>query len=209
MAKMRPIGLIFVRSMSKGDDTRKNIIERAAALYNMKGIAGTSINDVMEVTQLAKGGIYRHFKNKEELTLAVFQYLVTRLSSAIGHAIKEEVTAAGKLHALLDFYADRLALSPTGGCPLMNFGVEADDTDASLSEQVGKGIRAIQQQISHIIQEGIRAGEFQTSVNAGLFGIKMFNLLEGTMLICRVTKNKAQMKTVTHMLREEITAFKK
>jgi AcrR family transcriptional regulator len=206
---MRPIGLIFALAMSKGDDTRKYIIEKAAALYNIKGISGTSINDVMEVSQLAKGGIYRHFKNKEELTLAVFQYLVARLSNAISHTIKEEVTAIGKLHTLLDFYTDRLVLSSTGGCPLMNFGVEADDTDASLSEQVGKGIRAIQQQISHIIQEGIRTGEFRTSVNAGLFGIKMFNLLEGTMLICRVTKNKAQMKTVTHLLREEITSFKK
>lgn len=195
--------------MSKGDDTRKYIIEKAAALYNIKGISGTSINDVMEVSQLAKGGIYRHFKNKEELTLAVFQYLVSRLSDAISATIKEEVTATSKVNALLEFYTHRLALSSTGGCPLMNFGVEADDTDASLSEQVGKGIRTIQQQISHIIQEGIKAGEFRTSVDAGLFGIKMFNLLEGTILICRVTKNKTQMKTVTHLLREEVASFKK
>jgi len=195
--------------MSKGDDTRQRIIEKAAALYNIKGISGTSVSDVMDATQLAKGGIYRRFENKEELTLAVFQYLATRLSNAISNAIKTETTATGRLCALLDFYTDRLALSPTGGCPLMNFGVEADDTDTNLSEQVGKGIKSIQQQISGIVQEGIKTGEFKSSVNPGLFGIKMFNLLEGTILACRVMKNKAQIKLVTHLLKEEITSFKK
>ena len=142
--------------MSKGDDTRQRIIEKAAALYNIKGIAGTSVNDVMQATQLAKGGIYRRFESKEELTLAVFQYLATRLSNAISNAVKTQVTATGRLHALLDFYTDRLTLSQTGGCPLMNFGVEADDTDTSLSKQIGEGIKAIQQQISSIVQEGIK-----------------------------------------------------
>lgn len=195
--------------MSKGEDTRQYIIEKAAALYNIKGIAGTSISDIMEATELAKGGIYRRFENKEELTLAVFQYLSTRLSNAITNAMKAEATASGRLHALLDFYTDRLALSPMGGCPLMNFGVEADDTDAGLSEHVSKGIRGIQQQIGSIVQEGIEAGEFQASVNAELFGIKMFNLLEGTILACRVMKNKLQMKIVTRLLKEEIESFKK
>ena len=195
--------------MSKGDDTRQRIIEKAAALYNIKGIAGTSVNDVMQATLLAKGGIYRRFESKEELTLAVFQYLATRLSNAISNAIKTQVTATGRLHALLDFYTDRLTLSQTGGCPLMNFGVEADDTDTSLSEQVGKGISAIQQQISRIVQEGIKTGEFKSSVNPDLFGIKTFNLLEGTILACRVMKNKAQMRSVTRLLKEEIASFRK
>jgi len=195
--------------MSKGDDTRQRIIEKAAALYNIKGISGTSVSDVMDATQLAKGGIYRRFENKEELTLAVFQYLATRLSNAINNAIKDQTTATGRLNALLNFYTDRLALSPTGGCPLMNFGVEADDTDTSLSEQVGKGISAIQQQISRIVQEGIKTGEFKSSVNPDLFGIKTFNLLEGTILACRVMKNKAQMKSVTRLLKEEIASFRK
>jgi len=195
--------------MSKGDDTRQRIIEKAAALYNIKGISGTSVSDVMDATQLAKGGIYRRFENKEELTLAVFQYLATRLSNAINNAIKDQPTATGRLNALLDFYTDRLALSPTGGCPLMNFGVEADDTDTSLSEQVGKGISAIQQQISRIVQEGIKTGEFKSSVNPELFGIKTFNLLEGTILACRVMKNKAQMRSVTRLLKEEIASFRK
>jgi AcrR family transcriptional regulator len=195
--------------MSKGDDTRQRIIEKAAALYNIKGISGTSVSDVMDATQLAKGGIYRRFENKEELTLAVFQFLVTRLSSAINNAINLQTTATGKLNALLDFYTDRLVLSQTGGCPLMNFGVEADDTDTNLSEQVGVGIKAIQQQISGIVQEGIKTGEFKNTVNPDLFGIKTFNLLEGTILACRVMKNKAQMKVVTRLLKEEIDSFKK
>jgi TetR/AcrR family transcriptional repressor of nem operon len=47
--------------MSKGENTRQFIIEKAALIMNQKGIAGTSISDIMEATKLAKGGIYRRF----------------------------------------------------------------------------------------------------------------------------------------------------
>ncbi|HXO76853.1 MAG TPA: TetR/AcrR family transcriptional regulator [Puia sp.] len=194
--------------MSKGEDTRQFIIEKAAFLYNQKGIAGTSISDIMEATGLAKGGVYRRFESKEEITLEVFDYLAKRLFDSINTAIKDKVTATEKLVALLDHYYDRLVMAKQGGCPLLNFGVESDDTDPLLRDRVGKGIKAIQDQISRIVADGIKTGEFRGSVDAGQFGIKMFNLLEGTILACRVLHSKTQMKMLADMLKVEIHGFK-
>src|SRR5215475_5890925 len=76
----RPVGLFlrcsgWVRlAMTKGDDTRREIVEKAAPLFNQKGFEGTSMSDLMRVTGLQKGGIYRHFSSKEELASEAFDY---------------------------------------------------------------------------------------------------------------------------------------
>ena len=60
--------------MTKGEQTRREIVEKAAPLFNQKGYEGTSLSDLMSVTGLQKGGIYRHFTSKEELATEAFDY---------------------------------------------------------------------------------------------------------------------------------------
>jgi AcrR family transcriptional regulator len=64
--------------MRKGETTRQRIIEKSAPIFNQKGFAGSSMQDVMEATGLEKGGLYRHFSGKEELAAEVFRYTVAR-----------------------------------------------------------------------------------------------------------------------------------
>src|SRR3979411_3564223 len=60
--------------MTKGEQTRRKIVEAAAPIFNKSGYEGSSLADLMEATGLKKGGIYRHFASKEELAAAVFDY---------------------------------------------------------------------------------------------------------------------------------------
>jgi len=58
------------------------------------------------------------------------------------------------------------------------------------------------------VADGVKTGEFRGSVDAGQFGIKMFNLLEGTILACRVLHSKAQMKMLADMLKVKFMDLK-
>src|SRR5262250_2265797 len=60
--------------MKKGEATRREIIEKAAPIFNKKGFEGASLSDLMEATGLEKGGIYRHFESKEQLAGEAFDY---------------------------------------------------------------------------------------------------------------------------------------
>ena len=53
--------------MRKGEQTRQEIIRKAAPIFNQKGYDGAALSDLMRATGLEKGGIYRHFESKEEL----------------------------------------------------------------------------------------------------------------------------------------------
>src|SRR5262249_56783848 len=61
-------------TMKKGEATRREIIEKAAPIFNQKGFEGASLSDLMKATGLEKGGIYRHFESKEQLAEEAFDY---------------------------------------------------------------------------------------------------------------------------------------
>ena len=190
--------------MTKAERTRQFIIEKAAPIFNKKGIAGTAISDIMEATKLAKGGVYGNFDSKEEICIEAFNYLLQTITLAIGQGMEGKVTAKEKLFALLDFYKDRLFNSNRGGCPILNFGTEADDTNPLIKQKVKEAINAAESRISRLVYEGVISGEFKKSFNAEIFAIRMFTMIEGAIMISRIMGNNHQMKVVTDLLRAEI-----
>jgi len=58
----------------KGDETRQEIIRRAAPIFKRKGYSGAALSDLMRATGLEKGGIYRHFESKQGLAVDAFAH---------------------------------------------------------------------------------------------------------------------------------------
>jgi AcrR family transcriptional regulator len=190
--------------MTKAEKTRQFIIEKSAAIINKKGVAGTSMTDLMEATKLAKGGIYGNFQSKEEICLEVYNYLSDAVGKALDNTAIGKPTAKAKLFALLDYYQNEIASSQVGGCPLLNFGMEADDTNPTIRARVAKSIKRSQQRIAKLVEEGRSNGEFGRKVSSEVFAIKMFTMIEGAIFTSRVTGNSTAIRTVVDLLRKEI-----
>ncbi len=56
-------------------DAKTKIIKSAMKVFLLKGYDATSISDVVTESQLSKGGIYHHFKNKEDLFLQAIDFM--------------------------------------------------------------------------------------------------------------------------------------
>jgi TetR/AcrR family transcriptional repressor of nem operon len=190
--------------MTKSEKTRQYIIEQSAAIINKKGVAGTAISDLMEATKLAKGGIYGNFENKEEICVEAFNYLTGIIKAGLDKAIAAKSTAKEKLFALVDHYHDHHITSELGGCPLLNFGMEADDTNPKLRQLVAQSAKRSQQRISKLVEEGQRNGEFGKKTDPELFAIKAFTMIEGGIFLSRVSNSKATLRTVMDVLKKEI-----
>jgi AcrR family transcriptional regulator len=52
---------------SKGEATRENILGIAEQIILQKGFSGTSIDEIIESSNITKGGFFYHFKGKEDL----------------------------------------------------------------------------------------------------------------------------------------------
>jgi TetR/AcrR family transcriptional repressor of nem operon len=61
---------------TKGMQTRQDIITKSLQVFSVKGYFNTSVNDILAVTGLTKGGLYGHFRSKEDIWYAVYDQAV-------------------------------------------------------------------------------------------------------------------------------------
>lgn len=193
--------------MTKAERTRHFIVEKAAPIINKKGMAGTSINDIVEATSLTKGSVYGNFESKDEICLEAFDYLVKRVGADMSQAMSRANNNREKLEAIFGYYLNNVTLENNYGCPLLNFGTEADDTNPAVKVKVNKAILHIQGTIAKIIRSGIEAGEFKKTLDADAFAIKAFAMIEGGMWIARLQGSPKQMQLIIDSLRKEINDY--
>src|ERR1700693_6266140 len=92
--------------MTKGELTRKRIVEAAAPIFNQRGYEGSSLSALMEATGLKKGGIYRHFSSKEELAAEALDYTWEAARKARRLHLEEEAAGPDKLKRLIVNFID-------------------------------------------------------------------------------------------------------
>src|SRR3989454_8027904 len=127
--------------MTKGEQTRRKIVEAAAPIFNQRGYEGSSLNDLMEATGLKKGGIYRHFSSKEALAAEAFDYTWEAAWNARLLHVDEKANGIEKLKQLIANFVDHR--SPVGGgCPILNTATDADDGNPVLWAGVAKPRRS-------------------------------------------------------------------
>lgn len=185
-------------------DTRQFIIEKSAPVFNRKGIAGTYITDIMEMGKVKKGGVYFHFESKDEIAIEAFHFLRRQLVELLESAMEREKNYKAKLFALLKTYEQVATSREFGGCPLLNFGMEADDTNPAIRKLVKEGISSFQQRIANLIRAGIASKEFSKKWDAENFSIRAFAMIEGGIFISRITGNTTQMQVLMETLKKEI-----
>lgn len=190
--------------MTKAEKTRQWIIEQAAPIFNKKGVVGTAMSDIMEATKLSKGSLYVHFEDKDELARCVVDHNLNILFTRVGAALSKHASAKAKILAFIDFLSDPLHPPVTGGCPMLNFGIEADDTNPLILKKVDTAIKKTQRHLTAIIEQGVKTGEFKKEWNAREFATKAFALLEGGALIARVSGKNDQMKVIVRFIKKEV-----
>lgn len=62
--------------MGNAQKTRQLILEAAKTLFIQKGYDHTTVEEIMQLTGLSKGGLYYHFKSKEEIMDAMLQSII-------------------------------------------------------------------------------------------------------------------------------------
>jgi TetR/AcrR family transcriptional regulator, transcriptional repressor for nem operon len=196
-------------TVTKAERTRQYIIEQAAHLFNQRGYAGTSLQDIMAATGLTKGGIYGHFESKEKIAIAAFEHASGHILQLLAQTITGHVTAIAKLEALLEFYKKYIINPPiTGGCPVLNTSVEADDTNPLLRASVVKVLHKMQRSLENIVTQGIQNGELKPTVNPEQFAILFITMIEGGIMVSKAYGKPLYLHTVIKQLRQMIAEMK-
>ena len=83
---------------TKGEDTRKRIVDQALELFETRGYPETTLRDIADAAGISIGLTYRYFGRKEELALVLYE----RLSEEVARRVKLPVGSVGTRWAALE-----------------------------------------------------------------------------------------------------------
>ena len=171
--------------MGKGDKTRQEILHKVAVLFNEKGYAATSMQDITAVTGIQRGGIYNHFASKEELALESFEYARSVLAGRLMQGIRLEQAAVAQLKAIATTFAELYTQNPLFpcGCQVLNTAVEAKRQMLALRQKAQQAMSQLKELIMNTTLKAIEQGELRDSINCDAVAAVFISTLEGAMLL--------------------------
>jgi len=194
--------------MRKGARTKQMIIEKASGLLNTQGYLATSITDIMEKTGMEKGGIYNHFKSKQELSLDAFSFSIETMATTFEEAIRNKNTSIEKLSALLEVFLLLAEGKPIpGGCPILNAAIESDDAHPALRDETIKAMNGLYSLILGIIRNGIRNGEIISTIDSETFTTIFISTIEGSLMMTKLYNDTTYINRSIGFLRDYLSKF--
>lgn len=190
--------------LTKSERTRQFIIEQAAPIFNRKGFAGTSMSDILEATGLAKGGLYGNFDSKEEIAREAFKFLFEKVYSEIVASVAQKTTMLDKLLAVCDYHKDYTTRHVEGGCPILNFSIEVDDTMPRLKKDVRQAIEKMLNDLYRIIEKGKRLDEFRKDINSEKYSALIYSQIEGGIFLAKALDDHKKLNQSLEFLKDLI-----
>jgi len=159
MSVAKQIGARTKKSIQRRDA----ILARATELFDRKGFANTSLDDIARAVGITREGIYYYFKNRSEILLSIIQPqsqgLVDGLRAVLDDQTldhRQRLEAAIRNHLVrFDRYCLEMTVSLRDGY--------FDDSDADVLAVMNRFWKAYEQMWTELVQAGQKAGTFRTA----------------------------------------------
>jgi AcrR family transcriptional regulator len=166
--------------VSKGDETREVILDRAVRLASQAGLSGLSIGKLAEDLEMSKSGLFAHFQSKETLQLQV----LGRASHLFVQAVVRPALAAPRGEPRLSALFERwLAWTKTsslpGGCLFVAAAAELDDRPGPVRDRLVSLQRDWLDLIANVARTGVAAGDLLEDLDADQFAHDLYGVMLG------------------------------
>jgi TetR/AcrR family acrAB operon transcriptional repressor len=161
--------------------TRQMLLDAALQVFNHKGYAQTTLEEIAKEAGVTRGALYWHFNNKFEMFQMVLQGVYEKVSERILEIVESDQSALNKLQNLFqEFY---LILSNREEYRVIEelylFKDNSGDKFSQLYKDHEEKARAFRESLKSIALEGIAAGEFDNRLEPELIIMAMMSFIAG------------------------------
>ncbi len=151
----------------KGAQTRQKIIDKSLQLFSVKGYFNTSISDILQATNLTKGGLYGHFQSKEDIWYAVYQEAVRIWRGIVLKDVREISDPLKRIEKTIqNDMANYMGADVfDGGCFFFNSLVELSGQSSAMSRQILRGFVRFSRLFRSWLEEADQQGLLKEGLN--------------------------------------------
>jgi len=166
------------QTVSKGEQTRERIVERAFRLASRDGLSGLSIGKLATELGLSKSGLFAHFGSKEDLELEVLKAAAARFTEQV---MKPAFAAPRGVARLRKLFKGWLAWAndpaQPGGCVFLAAAAELDDSTGPQRDFLVSTQASLLAAIAKAASLAVEAGEFSASLDTEQFAFETLGIV--------------------------------
>lgn len=143
-------------------ERQMEIIEAAGKILTSSGVSGLTIKNLAQEMNFSESAIYRHFKSKEDIILAMLNYLAENMDNRYAMAIKADQTPIERFTAMFESQFAFFKKHPYFVVAVFSDGL-MEESDR-INDAILKIMGVKRKHLTPIVLEGQKKGEFTNSI---------------------------------------------
>ncbi len=185
--------------------TKEDILKSVFNTIHVKGLTGTGLGELFQVSGASSGSFYNYFRSKQDLGHALIDFEWSQLKSNIlDAAIRQTDNPIDRLWWIIDCLEAKQLESPKcAGCILGNFIVDLAEQDPSFRTHLQTIFALWQNAIADILRQG--KSQLKPDVDPDLLAEAILTSLEGAMLMGKLYRNPERIHRSFDLVRNLVT----
>jgi AcrR family transcriptional regulator len=177
----------------RGRASRERIVERAAELFAERGIASTTVDDVLAAAGAGKGQFYHYFSGRDELAAAAVGYRCAQVVAGLTESLGSVSSLAGLEQALAGFIA---GFEDAGmpGCPIGTLATEVAGRNEEARLQAAAGFDDWERLLGGVLERARQGGELRADARPAVLATGLLASIEGGMVLSQARKDMASLR---------------
>ena len=176
----------------RGRASRERIVERAAELFAERGVAETSLDDVLTAAGAGKSQLYHYFSGRDELVEAAVGLRCTQVLAGLTQALGRVASLAGLTQALAGFVAgfEQMGLP---GCPIGSLAAEVAERNEGARLRAAAAFDAWEGLFADALERMRQRGELRPDASPAVLATALLASIEGGMVLSQTRKDPASL----------------
>ncbi len=188
---MKPVAQEASKKRLSSEERQGEIIRAAVALAEEKDVGSITTQEMAQVMNLTQGAIFRHFASKDEIWLAVMNWIREHLMQTLEKATAD---ARGPLDAIRRMYVAHIAfVSKHPSVPRILFSELQHSRHGKLRQLMQQLVEGYEKRIMALLEQAQQAGEVRDDVDLQSAAILYIGMVQGLVMQASIYGSKRAM----------------
>jgi len=195
--------------MEKAKLTRQEILEKSFELIYRNGYQSTSIDKIIETLRVTKGAFYYHFKNKDEMGMAMIgEVIAPKIVQTLVLPIKNSDDPLTSVFKSLENDLLGSDFDPKYGCPINNLVMEMSPINQSFRDNLQGVVKVWKKALATEFERGKESGVIKKTMNSDEVAEFIIVSYEGSRGTGKVYRGRKLYRSYLNQIKNYLESFR-
>ena len=177
----------------RGRASRERIVERAAELFAERGVAATSLDEVLAAAGAGKSQLYHYFRGRDELVAAAVGLRCAQVLAGLTQALGT-VSSLAELEQTLTAFAAGYEQMGLPGCPIGSLAAEVAERNEDARRRTAAAFDAWERLFADALERMRDKGELRADASPAVLATALLASIEGGMVLSQARKDPGSLR---------------